>query len=192
MSDARLWLAGVVALPVIVIGASFLRLDVERLRRLAVASAVAMLLASLVIAVSPGLRTLSIRSSALSWVPGGEAIIRINRLSDVLLPFAAGLWLLTVAATPRAALDRSGLRRTALATFITLASFLTESAVLLLLLSLASVWTFLAALGTRRISISAASWRRTWASRRCSLESGSRCSSVRARRTRRSKRPACG
>ena len=40
MSDARLWLAGLVALPALVIGASFLRLDVERLRRLAVASAV--------------------------------------------------------------------------------------------------------------------------------------------------------
>ena len=53
MSDARLWLAGLVALPALVIGASFLRVDVERLRRLAVASAVAMLLAALVIAVSP-------------------------------------------------------------------------------------------------------------------------------------------
>ena len=62
------------------------------------------------------------------------------------MPFAAGLWLLTVAVTPRAALDRGGLRRTALATLITLASFLTESAVVLLLLSVASVWTFLAAL----------------------------------------------
>ena len=146
MSDAWLWLAGLVALPGLVIGASFLRVDVERLRRLAVASAVAMLLAALVIAISPRLRALSIRTSALSWVPGGEAIIRIDTLSAVLLPFAAGLWLLTVAVTPRAALDRGGLRRTALATLITLASFLTESAVVLLLLSVASVWTFLSAL----------------------------------------------
>jgi NADH-quinone oxidoreductase subunit M len=146
MSDARLYVACLVVLPTLVIGASFLRLDVERLRRLAVASAVSMLLAALVIAVSPGLRALSIRTSALSWVPGGEAIIRIDTLSAVLLPFAAGLWLLTVAVTPRAALDRGGLRRTALATLITLASFLTESAVVLLLLSMASVWTFLSAL----------------------------------------------
>src|SRR5204863_1751693 len=70
----------------------------------------------------------------------------IDVLSSVLLPFAAGLWLLTVAVTPRAALDRGGLRRTALATLITLASFLTESALVLLLLSAASVWTFLSAL----------------------------------------------
>jgi NADH-quinone oxidoreductase subunit M len=78
--------------------------------------------------------------------PAGEALVRIDGLSAILLPFAAALWLLTVAVTPRAALDRGGLRRTALATLITLASFLTESAVALLLLSLASVWTFLSAL----------------------------------------------
>jgi NADH-quinone oxidoreductase subunit M len=146
MSDARLWLAGLVALPTLVIGASFLHLEVERLRRLAVASAVAMLLAALGVALSPRLHDLSMRTSALSWVPGGEAIIRIDTFSAALLPFAAGLWLLTVAVTPRAALDRGGLRRTALATLITLASFLTESAGLLLLLSVASVWTFLSAL----------------------------------------------
>src|SRR5205807_4336705 len=106
-----------------------------------------MLLASLAIAVAPGLRAVSIRSSALTWVPGGEAVIRIDTLSAALLPFAAALWLLTVAVTPRASLDRGGLRRTALASLITLASFLTESRVVLLVLSVASVWTFLSALG---------------------------------------------
>jgi NADH-quinone oxidoreductase subunit M len=146
MSDARLWLAGLVALPALVIGGSFLRLDVERLRRLAVSAAVTMLLAAVVIATSPPLRAISFRSSALSWVPGGEAIIRIDTLSAVLLPFVASLWLLTVAVTPRASLDRGGLRRTALATLVNLGSFLTESAVLLLLLSVASVLIFLYAL----------------------------------------------
>ena len=76
--------------------------------------------------------------------------MRIDALSAVLFPFAAGLWLLTVAVTPSAALGRGGLRRTALATLVTLASFLTESAVVLLLLSVASVWTFLAALAGHR------------------------------------------
>jgi len=97
--------------------------------------------------VSPSLRTFSIRISAPGLTAGTEAVIRVDTLSSVLLPFAAGLWLLTVAVTPRSALDRAGLRRTALATLITFASFLTESAVVLLLLSAASVWTFLAALG---------------------------------------------
>src|SRR5262249_30162941 len=85
-------------------------------------------------------------STTFTWAPGGEALIRIDALSAVLLPLAAALWLLTVAVTPRASLDRGGLRRTALATLITLASFLTESAVVLLLLSIAAVWMFLSAL----------------------------------------------
>jgi NADH-quinone oxidoreductase subunit M len=145
-SDAGLWLAGSTLLPVLVILASYVPIELERLRRLAVASAAVMLLATIIIAVSPQLRTLSIRSGALSWLTEGEAIIRIDALSSVLLPFAAALWMLTVAVTPRAALDRGGLRRTAVATLITVASFLTESAVVLVLLSFASIWTFLSAL----------------------------------------------
>jgi NADH-quinone oxidoreductase subunit M len=146
MTDARLWLAGLVALPALVAGASLLRMDVERLRRLAVGSAILMLLASLAVAASPGLRAFSVRTAMLTGVPGGEALLRIDALSSALLPFAAGLWLLTVAVTPRAALDRGGLRRTALATLATLVSFLTESALVLLVLWIASVWTFLSAL----------------------------------------------
>ncbi|HEX2339586.1 MAG TPA: proton-conducting transporter membrane subunit [Vicinamibacterales bacterium] len=146
MSDARLWLGALVALPALVIGISFLPFDVERLRRLAVVSAIVMVLTALVIPLSPSLHDFSIRTAALSWIPGGEDIVRIDALSAALLPFAAALWLLTVAVTPRAALDRQGLRRTALATLLTLVSFLTESAVALLILSVASVWTFLSAL----------------------------------------------
>jgi len=146
MSDAGVWLAVLIAFPMLVIGVSVFHPDVERLRRLTVVSAVGMLVVALVIVVSPRLRELSIRTSALTWAPGGEAVVRINALSTALLPFAAGLWLLTVAVTPRAALDRRGLRRTAVATLITVASFLTESAVMLFVLSVASVWTFLSAL----------------------------------------------
>jgi NADH-quinone oxidoreductase subunit M len=141
-----MWLAGIAALPVLVIGVSFLRIEVEHLRRLAVASAIAMLVAALVIPLSPAVRNFSLHTSALSWIPGGEDVVRVDTLSVALLPFAAGLWLLTVAVTPRASLDQRGLRRTAVTTLITLASFLTESAVVLLVLSAASVWTFLSAL----------------------------------------------
>src|SRR5437762_2298136 len=119
MSDARLWVAVLVALPGLVIAASYIRLDVDQLRRLAVVSAAAMLLAALVVTVSPSLHAFSIRTTALTWAPGGEALMRIDTLSAVLLPFVAGLWLLTVAVTPRASLGRGGLRRTALATLIT-------------------------------------------------------------------------
>jgi NADH-quinone oxidoreductase subunit M len=145
MSDPRLWLIGLAALPMVVVAASLV-VDVERLRRLAVVSAATMLLAGLTMAASPRLHQLSIRTSLFTWNPGGEAVLRINDLSSVLLPFAAGLWLLTVAVTPRSALDRGGLRRTAFATLLTLGSFLTESALVLLLLSVGSVWTFVSAL----------------------------------------------
>src|ERR1700736_363598 len=100
MSNARFWVAALVGLPVLVVGASYVRLDVDRLRRLAVASAAAMLLAALVVSVSPRLRAFSIRTSALTWAPGGEALMRIDTLSAVLLPFAAGLWLPPSALTP--------------------------------------------------------------------------------------------
>ena len=150
MNDARFWVVVLAALPTFVIGVSFFRFDVERLRRLAVLAAAAMALAALAVAVSPQLRMFSIHSNALTWIPAGEEVVRIDALSVVLLPFSAGLWLLTVAVTPRVALDRGGLRRTAVATLITFTSFLTESAVALLLLSVASVWTFLSALSDQR------------------------------------------
>ena len=146
MNEALVWLAVLAALPAAIIALSFLRLDVERLRWFSVLSGTAMLLVAFAVAISPTLRSVSVRTGRLSWIPGGEAIVRVNALSSVLLPFAAGLWLLTVAVTPRAVLDRAGLRRTALATVLTLGAFLTESAVVLLLLSIASVWVFVSAL----------------------------------------------
>ncbi|HUL73271.1 MAG TPA: proton-conducting transporter membrane subunit [Vicinamibacterales bacterium] len=146
MSEGWWWLVLLIALPSLVVGASFFPVEVERLRRLAVACASAMVAAALVVSVVPSLHAVYLRASARSWVSGGEAVVRLDTFSAVLLPLAAGLWLLTVAVTPRAALDRGGLRRTALASLITLASFLTESGVLLWLLSAASAWTFLSAL----------------------------------------------
>jgi NADH-quinone oxidoreductase subunit M len=146
MSDPRLWLAGIALLPMLVVLASFLRLEVERLRTLTVTAAITMVLAATTIALSPHLRVFSIRTSPFSWLNQGQALVRIDTLSSVLLPFAAALWLLTVAVTPRAALDRGGLRRTAFATLVTFASFLTESGLMLWVLSAASVWIFSSAL----------------------------------------------
>jgi NADH-quinone oxidoreductase subunit M len=146
MHDARLWLAALAAPPVLVVAASYRDRSVDRLRWLAVASAVFQLAVAIGIALSRSLWTFSIHSNALARIAGGEAIVRIGSLSAWLLPLAAGLWLLTVAVTPRASLDRRGLRRTALATVVTLATFLTESAVVLLVLWAASVWIFLGAL----------------------------------------------
>ena len=120
MNDAPVWLAALVALPGVVIIASFLRIGAESLRRLAVTAAIAMLVASLLAVISPRLRNFSIHTSFLTSMPGGEEVIRVDALSAALLPFTAGLWLLTVAVTPRASLDRLGMRRTAFATLIAL------------------------------------------------------------------------
>jgi len=146
MSDALILIVILLSLPTALIAATYGRFDVERLRRLAVALAAAMVVVALAGVLSAHVRTFAIRTSALTAAPEGEALVRIDTLSAILLPFAASLWLLTVAVTPRASLDRGGLRRTALATLITLASFLTESAIVLLALSVCSVWTFLSAL----------------------------------------------
>ena len=146
MIDARLWLAALVAWPALVVGLSFLRIDVERLRATAVACAMAMLGTSLAVFAVPELGTVSLGPAPLGEALGGGELVRVDALASALLPFAAGLWLLTVAASPRAALDRGGLRRTALATLTTLGCFLTESPVVLLALWTASVATFLSAL----------------------------------------------
>ncbi|HKE86380.1 MAG TPA: proton-conducting transporter membrane subunit [Vicinamibacterales bacterium] len=146
MSSAALSLIALVTCPAVVVLASFLRVGVERLRTFTLIAAAAMLLTSLAVAISPDMRAFAIRTSMLSGTPGGEALVRVDALSSALLPFAAALWLLTAAVTPRASLDRGGLRRTALATLFTLASFLTESAIVLLVLWIASLWTFLSAI----------------------------------------------
>ena len=145
MKSAVPWCAALVVLPAFVIGTSYLRMDVERLRRVVVILAVLMLLGALVIPLSPSLRSLSILAAPKGF-PGGGDLVRTDTFSSALLPFAAAMWLLTVAVTPRATLDRKALRRTALVTLLTVASFLTESAILLLVLSLASVATFFSAI----------------------------------------------
>src|SRR6185436_18779368 len=146
MIDSRVGIVALVALPALVVAVSYIRLDVERLRQYAVSSAIVMLLTALALAITSNARAVLVSGVVRDGAPQGEALLRIDTLSSVLLPFAAGLWLLTVAVTPRGSLDRGGLRRTALATLLTLASFLTESGVLLVSLSVASVWTFLSAL----------------------------------------------
>jgi len=141
MTDGWPWVGVLAVLPLAVAAASLLPMDLERLRRVSVTAALLMLLATLAVAWAPWLPAMPpVRT------PGGDVLFRVDALSSLLLPFASALWLLTVAVTPRAALDRHGLRRTAVATLATLASFLTQSAVLLFVLWIVSVWTFLSAL----------------------------------------------
>lgn len=142
-TSSLLWLGALGGLPALVVVASLFRLELERLRRLAFTAASGLVVVALAPMVTAPLRRLLVATT------GGEALLRVNALSSVLLPLAAALWLLTVAVTPRGSLDRGGLRRAALATLTTLASFLTENAVALLLLQAAAVMIFLFALRER-------------------------------------------
>ena len=144
MSSGWIWLAGLVASPLAIVAASLFRIDAERLRRLSVGAAGAMLAATIVVVA----RVEPTETSIGAGVLGDTPLVRLTTLSTALLPFAAGLWLLTVAVTPRAALDRRGLRRTALAALITVSTFLTQNPLVLLLLWTGSVGTFLSALSS--------------------------------------------
>lgn len=146
MTDSWWWLGALFAGPAAVTAGSFLGVELERLRALTVAAAAWMTVVALGVAWQPDMRAVLLHSAALAWTAGGEALLRVDALSAALLPFAAGLWLLTVAVTPQAALDRGGLRRTAVATALTALSFLTESALVLLACWAASIRTFVAAL----------------------------------------------
>lgn len=140
------WLLVLIACPLAVVAASYTRLSAERVRSAAVWSAALLLLWSASVLVVPAWTSFEWR---WPWAPHrllGASFLRMDVLSSVLLPFTAGLWLLTVAVTPRARLDRAGLRRTALVTLVTLMSFLTTSPLVLLGLWILSIAAFLAAM----------------------------------------------
>lgn len=138
------WLVVLAACPLAVTAASYTRLSVERLRSTAVWSAAILLAWSAFALVVPAWAAFAWRWPRAPHRLLGASFLRMDVLSSVLIPFTAGLWLLTVAVTPRARLDRAGLRRTALVTLVTLASFLTVSPLVLLGLWILSIAVFLA------------------------------------------------
>lgn len=145
MSSSAAWLVAVLAVPGAVAAVGLLRIDAERMRRVALAGA------GLLVAVTllPLLGDPPPASPGVADAP----ILGVDELSRLLVPFAALLWLLAVGVTPRHALDRAGIRRTALATLVTTGVFLTRSPALLVLLWALSVLILLrglAAGGFRR------------------------------------------
>lgn len=138
MTAAVTWAAVLLAVPGLVAAVTLTGLRPERVRAVAVAGAVVLLAVASLAFVVPQLG---------AWRIG--ALLRTDRFSSVLPAFAAALWLLTVSVTPRTALDRAGLRRTALGTLLTTMSFLTDSLPLLVLLWAASVLTLLLGLSGR-------------------------------------------
>jgi len=143
MTEVRVWLALLAALPACVILASYLPLHVEKLRRLTVASAVAMVAVTSLVFVRPPLQGMELRTPSDWGLLGDHLYLRVDELSSALLPFAALLWALTVSVTPRSALDRAGLARTSVATLLTTACFLTVSSPVLVLVWIGSVGVFL-------------------------------------------------
>src|SRR5204862_5759 len=90
MSDAPVWLAALVALPAFVIGASFLAVEVERLRLAAVASALAMVLTALfaigvALLIGPGAQHTVVETAAM-WLIVVAALLRKG-----IVPFHAWL-----------------------------------------------------------------------------------------------------
>lgn len=138
---AEAWIACLAAPPLAVIAASFTRLALERLRTVAVGAAVALL-----VAVALGVTLLD----PFALVVAGAPALRLDAFSRAILALPPALWLLAVVATPKTRLGRAGLRRNAFATLLNLATFLTESAALLVVFWAASVAVLLSALSSER------------------------------------------
>lgn len=138
-----LFLLGVLLPPLVVAALAQASLPPERLRATALGAAM--------IALASGLSGLFIPDLAalyIAWPEGapaalGEAAFIITPLSAPLTPLPAALWLIAVAATPAARLDRLGLGRTALSTATVSAAFMTESPPLLVLAWVATTGLFL-------------------------------------------------
>jgi NADH-quinone oxidoreductase subunit M len=139
------WIAVLLAIPAAVAAVGSLSIDAERLRRLALGAACVLVAAGAgLLLAEPGIAEGRLTDP---WDPSGSLcgapLFRVDRLSGLLVPFAALLWVLAVGVAPRGALDRRGIRRTALGTLTTLAIFLTESPPCLVVLWAASVLVLL-------------------------------------------------
>src|SRR5690606_9606829 len=130
----------------VVIGLSLSTLELERLRGTTVACATAALVASAAVFFVPELASLRVEWPGVDHALLGPSALRVTELSSPLVVLPSGLWLLTVAVTPRSRLDRAGLRRTAAGSVTMTLAFVTESPVLLLSVWVLSTALFLAAL----------------------------------------------
>ncbi len=139
------WLLVLLAIPASIVGIGSFPIDAERLRRFALGAACLLFGGS--IALAAAFRSLAIPAATDPWDPAallyGTPLFRIDALSSLLIPFTALLWVLAVGVTPKGALDRYGIRRTAAATLITLATFLTEARVFIVVLWAASILVLL-------------------------------------------------
>ncbi len=132
MIAAALWLAGLVGAPLAfaLLSTSGRRI-VPRMRALAMAcAAVSCVLGSLVHLV-PNLASLRVPWPWGGFAFLGESLLCVTPLARPLIALPPALWLVTVAVTPGARLDKVGLGRTAVATSLATLAFLTESPIVL-------------------------------------------------------------
>ncbi|MGE0791046.1 MAG: proton-conducting transporter membrane subunit [Sandaracinaceae bacterium] len=141
--SALAWLACVLGPPIAIGLAARSRIAPERLRSVAVFAA----------ALSFGFALLALVPSVVGdaridgprWL-GDDPLFALRDLSRPLVALPAVLWLVTVAATPRARLDKPGIGRTAWATALVTIAFLTTDPTLLVILWAVSNEVFLGGL----------------------------------------------
>lgn len=146
MTGTLVWLAALFAPPLAVALLGLFELGTERLRAAAVAAAAVSLAAGACVFLVPTLGGLRVAWPWRDQAILGAWLLHVTELSRPLVALPAGLWLVTVAVTPRARLDRGGLERTALASACGTLAFLTDSPALLLGCWAASTFLFLGAL----------------------------------------------
>jgi NADH-quinone oxidoreductase subunit M len=145
MINSELWLALLLLIPAgALIGAAVV-CDAPRLRRTAAGCAALLVLVSLLPILSPELRNFEVHFPDALTPYLGPVALRMSLLGMFLVPLTACLWLITVAVMPRSLITRGSIGRTATATMVTMASFLSTSPLTLMVLWGVSVAVFLAA-----------------------------------------------
>ncbi|GIW71855.1 MAG: hypothetical protein KatS3mg102_1397 [Planctomycetota bacterium] len=118
MSGNPAWLVALFGPALLAIVSAALDRDARRVRAMAVGCALVCSAAAMTATLLPALTGLAEQA--------GASALRLDALSQILLPLPPLLWLITVAVTPQAQLDRAGLGRTAAAAGACMLGFLTE------------------------------------------------------------------
>lgn len=148
MTLTGLWLAGLLGSPLVAALVCLVDKKTDRVRSFAiVCAAVSCALGCLVYFIA------EFESLRVPWpwqtsAVFGPSLLRVTSVSLPLIALPAALWLITVATTPSAHLDRGGLGRTAVATSVGTLAFLTESPTLLACCWIASSVLFLKGLAS--------------------------------------------
>ena len=142
------WLAAVFLLPLSCIALAETRLDIAKMRAISIAVASLLLAVTCVPLVTRAVP--AFRIPPPSFVPGTGALFRLDELSLVLPALAAFLWLFTIIVTPMLVFGVDRIRGTATSTLFTLAAFLTEHPLVLVLAWAGSVVAMRGSLVTSR------------------------------------------